>query len=118
MSKMYSYRDFINEGIFRKIKNKNSKKPTVDDCVTQIINLLGNYDIYTWDDFMSSNKIDKFLINQIIDKSTSNMKELEQVRFKLRLELSNRTQLRDYLKELEDKEEFEKCALIVKKLSY
>ena len=45
------------------------------------------------------------------------MKELEEVRFKLRIELSSRQQLKDYLKELESNEEYEKCALIVKKLS-
>lgn len=118
MSKMFNYRDFINEGLFKKLGKKNKTTPSTDDCVSEILQILQNYDIYTWDDFVSSSKVDRFLIDQIIDKSTKNMRQLEEVRFKLRLELSNRTQLRDYLKELEEREEFEKCALIVKKMSY
>jgi hypothetical protein len=38
------------------------------------------------------------------------MKELEEVRFKLKLELSNRQQLKNLLKEMEIGEEYEKCA--------
>jgi hypothetical protein len=117
MAKVFNYRDFVNEGLFKKLgKKKNT--PTTDDCVAEILQILQNNDIHTWDDFISSNKIDRFLIDQIIDKSTINTKQLAEVRFKLRLELSNRTQLRDYLKELEELEEYEKCALILKKMSY
>ena len=46
-----------------------------------------------------------------------NMKELEEIRFRIKLELSNRKQLLDYIKELEQNEEYEKCARIVKKIS-
>jgi hypothetical protein len=45
------------------------------------------------------------------------MKELEEIRFRIRLELSDRRQLLDYIKELEQNEEYEKCARIVKKIS-
>lgn len=120
MSKIDNYTDFINEEFFKKIfKNgkKTSQKSKIDSCVEEIMNFLNENGIYTWDDFLFSKKADKYIINKIIDVSTSNMKELEEVRFKLRLELSGRQQLKDYLKELELNQEYEKCALIVKKLS-
>jgi hypothetical protein len=120
MSKIHNYDNFLNEEFFRKIFKKD-KKPQqnskIDSCVEEILNFLNENGIYTWDDFLYSKKVDKYIINKIIDSSTKNMKELEEVRFKLRLELSSRQQLKDYLKELESNEEYEKCALIVKKLS-
>lgn len=120
MSKIYNYDDFLNEEFFRKIfgkKKKSEKKSMVDQCVEEIINFLNENGIYTWDDFVYSKKADKYIINKIIDASTQNMKELEEVRFKLKIELSSRQQLKDLLKEMEVSEEYEKCALIVKKLS-
>lgn len=120
MSKIYNYDDFLNEEFFRKIfgkKKKSEKKSMVDQCVEEIINFLNENGIYSWDDFVYSKKADKYIINKIIDASTQNMKELEEVRFKLKIELSSRQQLKDLLKEMEVSEEYEKCALIVKKLS-
>lgn len=118
MAKMKKFDDFITEGFFRKLgAKKRTISSNLDDCVKQILDLLGESDIHTWDDFQSTNKIDRYLISKIIDRSTKNMKELEEVRFKLRLELSNTIQLREYIKELEQQEDYEKCAIIVKKLS-
>jgi hypothetical protein len=45
------------------------------------------------------------------------MKELEEVRFRLKLELSNRQQLKDLLKELEQSEEYEKCSQVLKMMN-
>ena len=119
MGKINNYDDFLNEEFFRKIfkKGKQSQKSQIDSCVAEILDFLNENGIYTWDDFLYSKKADKYIINKIIDTSTKNMKELEEVRFKLRLELSSRQQLKDYLKELEQNEEYEKCARIIKKLS-
>lgn len=117
MSKLHNYDDFLNEELFRKLRNKKKNTSNLDDCVKEVINFLNSNEIYTWDDFISSNKVDKFIINKLIDKSTKNMTELAEVRFRIRLELSSREQLREYLKELEQSEDYEKCALIVKKLS-
>lgn len=116
------YGDFINEEFFKRLFNKGKKqtqesKNRVKDCVDNIIKFLKDNDINDWNDFMSSGKFDKYVIDSIIDKSVENMRELEEVRFGIRLELSDRQQLLDYKQELEDDEEYEKCALIVKKLS-
>jgi hypothetical protein len=45
------------------------------------------------------------------------MKELEEIRFRIKLELSNRNQLKEYLKELEQIEDYEKCAQVLKMMS-
>lgn len=116
------YGDFINEEFFKRLFNKGKKqtqesKNRVKDCVDNIIKFLKDNDINDWNDFMSSGKFDKYVIDSIIDKSVENMRELEEVRFGIRLELSDRQQLLDYKQELEDDEEYEKCALIVKKLN-
>jgi hypothetical protein len=120
MSKIYNYDDFLNEEFFRKIfgkKKKTSMKSEVDLAVEEIINFLNENDIHTWDNFLYSKKADKYIINKIIDGYAKNMKDVEEIRFKLRIELSNRKQLREYLSDLESNEEYEKCAQIVKAMS-
>lgn len=122
MSKINNYEEFINEGFFRKVFGKKKKsKPTVksriDLCVDEIIKFLSDNNIYTWDRFGSSTKFERDTVNKLIDNSSINMKELEEIRFRIRLELSNRRQLLDYIKELEQNEEYERCARIVKKIS-
>lgn len=119
MSKIYNYMDFLNEEFFTKLfkKNRKIKKSNIDLCVSEILKFLNDNEIYTWDDFIFSKKVDRNIINQIIDSMTKNMKELEEIRFRLRLELSNTKQLKEYLKELESIEEYEKCAKILKAIN-
>lgn len=121
MSKIHNYGDFLNEEFFKKIfgrkKSKPQTKSNIDICVEEIINFLNDNRIYTWDDFIFSKKTDKYTINKIIDGYANNMKELEEIRFRLRLELSNRNQLREYLSELEQSEQYEKCARVLKMMN-
>lgn len=120
MSKIYNYDDFLNEEFFRKIFGKNKKGPKkseVESCVEEIVNFLNENGIYNWDDFLYSKKADKYIINKIIDGAAQNMKDVEEIRFLLRIELSSRQQLKEYLKELEAQEEYEKCAKILKAMN-
>lgn len=121
MSKIHNYGSFLNEEFFKKIfgrkKSKPQTKSNIDICIEEIINFLNDNKIYTWDDFIYSKKINKYTINKIIDSYANNMKELEEVRFRLKLELSNRNQLKEYLKELEQIEDYEKCAQVLKMMS-
>lgn len=121
MSKIHNYGDFLNEEFFKKIfgrkKSKPQTKSNIDICIEEIINFLNDNKIYTWDDFIYSKKTDKYTINKIIDGYANNMKELEEIRFRLRLELSNRNQLREYLSELEQSEQYEKCARVLKMMN-
>ena len=121
MSKIHNYGDFLNEEFFKKIfgrkKSKPQPKSNIDICIEEIINFLNDNKIYTWDDFVYSKKNDKYTINKIIDGHANNMKELEEIRFRIKLELSNRNQLKEYLKELEQIEDYEKCAQVLKMMS-
>ena len=122
MCRIYKYDDFINEEFFKKIFGKPKKKEIIqkskiNTCVEEIISFLEYNGVYTWDDFISSKKFNKDVINKLIDHHAKDMNDLKEIRFKIRLELSSRQQLKDYIKELEHEEEYEKCAQIVKKLS-
>ncbi len=120
--KINNFDEFINEEFFRRIFNSSKKKSPVklnrvESCVESILNFLAENDIYNWDKFLNMSPFDRDVINKLIDSEVKDYKELNEVKFKLRLELSNREQLIEYKTELEQNEEYEKCALIVKKLS-
>lgn len=120
--KINNFDEFINEEFFRRIfsnskKKSNVKLNRVESCFQNILNFLAENDIYNWDKFLNMSAFDRDVINKLIDSEVRDYKELNEVKFKLRLELSNREQLLEYKNELEQNEEYEKCALIVKKLS-
>lgn len=121
--KINRYDEFINEEFFKKLynsskKNSKSKKLNrVDSCVNGILNFLAENDVYNWDKFLSMPAFDRSVIDRLIDSEIKTMDELKEVKFRIRLELSDRKQLLEYKDELESNEEYEKCALIVKKLS-
>ncbi len=121
--KINSYDEFINEEFFKKLYNsskknsKNKKLNRVDSCVNGILNFLAENDVYNWDKFLSMPAFDRSVIDKLIDSEIRTMDELKEVKFRIRLELSDRKQLLEYKDELESNEEYEKCALIVKKLS-
>ncbi len=121
--KINKYDEFINEEFFKKLynsskKNSKSKKLNrVDSCVNGILNFLAENDVYNWNKFLSMPAFDRSVIDKLIDSEIRTMDELKEVKFRIRLELSDRKQLLEYKDELESNEEYEKCALIVKKLS-
>jgi hypothetical protein len=121
--KINRYDEFINEEFFKKLYNsskknsKNKKLNRVDSCVNGILNFLAENDVYNWDKFLSMPAFDRSVIDKLIDSEIRTMDELKEVKFRIRLELSDRKQLLEYKDELESNEEYEKCALIVKKLS-
>lgn len=121
--KVNRYDQFINEEFFKSIfnsskkKNKTNKFSRVDSCVVNILNFLSENDIYNWSQFLKMSQFDRDAIDRLIDTEVNSIGELKEVRFKLKLELSDRGQLMEYKNELELGEEYEKCAQIVKKLS-
>jgi hypothetical protein len=120
MSKIYNYDDFLNEEFFKKLFKKNNKSKTiskVESTAMEIIKFLNDNEIYDWNDFISARNVDRKIIDTIIDNSVTTMSELKEIRFKVKLELSDNTQLREWLKELELEEEYEKCAQIIKKIN-
>ena len=119
MSNIYNYNDFLNEKFFKKLFGKSQKKTIskVEETVKEIIKFLNDNEIYDWNDFISARNVDRKIIDTIIDNSASTMDDLKEIRFRVKLELSDNSQLRDWLKELETDEEFEKCARILKKIN-
>lgn len=119
--KVNNFDQFLNEKFFRKVFNSTKRHKTkgnrVENCVNNILDFLAENDIYNWDKFMLMSPFDRDVIDRIIDTQVRTMEELKEVRFKVKLELSNRQQLLEWKEELEQQEEFEKCAIIVKKLS-
>lgn len=119
MSNIYNYDDFLNEEFFKRLfkKPRNKNFTIIDQTVQDIIKFLNDNEIYDWNDFISARNIDRKIIDSIIDKSASTMDELREIRFRVKLELADNFQLKEWLKELEAEEEFEKCARIVKKIN-
>jgi len=120
--KINNFEDFINEEFFKRIFNNSKKKNNVivnrvDSCVENILNFLSENDVYNWSGFIKMSPFDRSVIDKLIDSEVITMKELEEVRFKLKLELMDKSQLIDFKSELESEEEYEKCALILKKIN-
>jgi hypothetical protein len=118
--KLNRYPEFINEGIFRKIKkNKNStsKKDQIKSCLVDILEFLEKNSIHNWSQFLNISPFKREVINKIIDSNVDSISEVKEITFFLKLELCDRMQLRDLISEYEREEEYEKCSLILKKLN-
>lgn len=94
-----------------------SNNDRIKSCTDGILYFLKDNNINDWNEFVNMSQFKRDVINKMIDKQVKDMKELGEVRFNLKLELSDVEQLREYLKELEDNEEYEKCAKVLKKIS-
>lgn len=120
MSRIRKYKDFMSEEIMGLFKKENPIKKTKEDrinsCVSNILNFLKDNQIEDWNDFMAMKTFDRDIVNKLIDSETKNMYELKEVRFEIRLRLSDNQQRREMVKEYEEKEEYEKCSRILKKI--
>jgi protein-arginine kinase activator protein McsA len=94
-----------------------SNNDRIKSCTDGILYFLKDNNINNWNEFVNVSQFKRDVINKMIDKQVKDMKELGEVRFNLKLELSDVEQLREYLKELEKNEEYEKCAKVLKKIS-
>ena len=120
MSRIRKYKDFVSEELFGLFKKedpmKSAKKDRIESCVNNILSFLKDNQIEDWNDFMSMKTFDREIVNKLIDNETKNMEELKEVRFEIRLQLSDNQQRREMVKEYEEKEEYEKCSRILKKI--
>jgi hypothetical protein len=107
MNRLNKYNQFIKENIIDRVIR----------CTDGILYFLKDNGINDWNEFIKMSQFQKDVINKMIDEEVKDMKELGEVRFNLKLELSDKEQLREYLKELEENEEYEKCAKVLKKIS-
>lgn len=100
------------------VKKKEDPKilSRVDACIEDIIEFLKDNNINDWDGFMNASGFERWTVNTIIDSNCENKEELDEVRFRIKLRLSNTEQLKDMLTEYEDLEEYEKCSEIQKQI--
>jgi len=97
-----------------KFDNFNKK---VNKGYRNILGYLVKNDINNWDQFEQLKEKHKRIINDLMDLYVSNYDDVKDVVFLIRMNLSNKEQLEDYLKEFEESEDYEKCNIILDKLS-
>jgi hypothetical protein len=97
-------------------KNKPVVKTEVEKCYENMLEFMYSNNIKTWDDFVNCGQFKKNLINLIIDKSNLDMNEINEVKFLLRVRLSNKKQLEKLLKNYEDMEDYERCQHILSEI--
>ena len=111
------YNELFNINSIEKLKEE---KPTftskVDECVYDILFFLKENDIITWERFINSGKFDRWVIDKMIDSYCSNMDEVNSVKYKIKLNIGSKKDLKEMLVDAESSEEYEKCSEIKKKL--
>lgn len=120
MGRIRNYMDFINEEFFKNVFKKKKEKAynnKIDEKVESIIDFLKENGIIDWNDFQNMGKFDEEVVKSLITHDAKDQEEINNIYFRIRLELSDKEQLKEYLKELENEEDYEKCAIIVKKIS-
>jgi len=85
------------------------------DCVTYVLSFLKENGVLNWNDYLEMSEFDKDIIEILIENEVK-IENVDKVMFELRLELSTKSELFEFKKELEDIEEYEKCARILKKI--
>jgi hypothetical protein len=115
--KIKNFKDFsINEIFGFKKKAEPVKQSRVDACVLDILDFLKDNDITTWEQFTTTGKFNRWVIDNIIDSNCDNMQELKEVRYKIRLKLSDVNELQQMLNDYEEEEEYEICSEIQKEI--
>lgn len=112
--------DFINEEFFKNVfKRRKDKinKNLISDKVKNILDFLKDNQIVDWNDFQNMGTFDREIVKLLINHDSKSQDDIDEVYFQIRTELSDKPQLKEYLKELENNEDYERCAILVKKLS-
>jgi len=106
----------INEIFGFKKKEEPKKLSRIDACVLDVIDFLKDNKINNWTEFTTTGRFDRWVVDKIIDSNCETKEDLEEVRYRIRLNLSDVEQLNYMLKEYEDMEEYEKCSDIQKEI--
>ena len=102
----------FNENLFGIKWNRKIEQSNIDNCVQDILEFIKDNGYETWDDFVEINTFGRKVVNMLIDNNCKNMDEVKEVKFLIRLKLSDITQLEVMLKEYEKLEDYEKCQII------
>lgn len=104
--KMKKYSEFISEST-----------KTVESGVETILKFLYDNDINNWSEFETLDFNKKQWVNKLISSSVDSKKDLDELRFRLKLELcDDLDQLKSWLIEYEEMEEYEKCHILQNKI--
>jgi hypothetical protein len=89
----------------------------INKIVRDVIFFLKQNDINNWEDYTNMEKIDREIIKNLIKQECDDDNDsCDEIYFKIKLNISNKSELLIFLKEMEDTEEYEKCAVIAKKI--
>ena len=92
-----------------------SQKDRLQDTANGIIKFLRDNKISTWEE-MHNNEFTRNVINKIIDKAAKSFDEVREIKFLMRLELSNIDELNEMLDKLVKEEDYMKCQRVKKKI--
>lgn len=87
----------------------------IEIIVGDIIDYLKKNCVDRWEDIFLKSEISNE-VNDIIDHYIEDLSDLDDIKFWVCMELNDLDELKEMLPKLEEKEEYEKCALIKKKL--
>lgn len=103
---------------FRESK-KNETQPLkniTQQCAYDILEFLKSNSIYTWNQFLYGTRYEHFIVSQIIDKYCDSLEEVKEVKYLMKLEMGEKEDLLELLKDCEHLEEYEKCSEVKKRL--
>jgi len=86
--------------------------------VTKILDYLKSQGFTTYYDLIDLPRFDRDIVNILIDEHCTTMDEVKELKFLLRLKLSNVKELQSMLKEYEDIEDYTKCHIISQQIKH
>jgi hypothetical protein len=108
------FNELFNFGTKKEVKP--SFKSKFDECAFDVISFLKENGITTWDQFISGGRFDRWVIDSIIDQYCDNMDDVNEVKYKIKLQIGSKQDLQELLSDCESKEEYEKCSEIKSQL--
>jgi hypothetical protein len=109
--KIKKFTQFFEAFKFRKIQER-PETSKIEEGVESIIDYLNSNKCNTWKQFLELSHFKRQVIDQLIDTYCETYEDVKELKFMIRLKLSNVKELQSMLKEYEDIEEYTKCHLI------
>lgn len=116
MSIVKKYRNFVSEELSSSFRIEKGETG-VKNSINRILSFLKDNQVKDWNDFLSMSAFDRQVVDKLIDSETDDVEDLIEIRFVIRLSLSDKPQLKKMMKEYELMEEYERCSKILKKIT-
>jgi hypothetical protein len=95
----------------------NQDLDKIQMCANSVLEFLDTIECKNWNHLVDLDRYSREIVNDIINNYCETIEELNEVKFLIRLKLSNKKQLQSLLKEYESIEDYEKCQLILKQIN-